>query len=277
MSSRTFVTLCAAALAMLAVRMGISQTTGPATGPMTFPAPVPQTKAFADLAAKAARIGPIHAVGRWELAVPAREGRKARKDVFAFEVWAAPPRMKAWVDAPSRLTRVSDGKFVYTYAHEPGQAVEARRRALSESNVYQAAGVGGPVLDAAKGYPSLARSARFTPIEEPADCAKDFAGLKWFRLDPLTKPPHHLLVGTSKVIVGISPADGLMRVMVADLANKEQPPDISSVFFEKVEPRQIKPDEMMLPSEAANTQWVDTDNNKEPIPAPTDLIAPKKP
>jgi len=277
MSGRTFGLVCAAALVMLTmpgVRMGVSQTTAPAT----MPGRIPQPKAFTDLAAKAVKTfaaGGVHAVGKWELAVPAREGRPAGKEVFAFEVRAAPPRMKAWVDSPSRLTRVSDGRYVYTYRHEPGRPAQARRRALTDADLYSAAGLGGPLLDAAKGYASLAESVRLTAIEPPDEYAKEHPGLTWFRLEPVTKPPHHLLAGTSRVIVGISPADGLMRAMVAELADEGQQGATSSVFFDKVTPGKIKPAEMLLPHEAALAQWLDADR-KEPVPAPKDLISPEK-
>ena len=276
MKSRTFRYACAAALTVLAVRMGVSQTTRPATAPATLPGTIPQPQAFVELAAKAAKIRGVHAVGRWELARPPLEGGKARKDVFAFEVWAAPPRMRASVDSPSRQTRVSDGQFVYTYAREPRRPVEARRRALSEANVYHAAGLGGPVLDAARGYASLVRSVRLCPMPEPAGFAKAFPKLKWFRIEGVTMPRHHLVAGTAKVIVGISPADGLMRVMIAQLPEPEKPPTTSSVFFDKVTVREVKAEEMMLPNEAGTAQWMDTDR-KQAIPVPTQLIAPNKP
>ena len=276
MTTTTLRYVCAATLLVSAVGMGVSQTTRPVTtaAAVTTAGAVRQPAVLTELTARAAKVRGVYVKGRWALVVPPRDGAEARENSFDFEIWASPPKMKVTVDVPSRRTRVSDGKCAYVYARPPGKVSVARRRPINDSNVYHAAGLAGPILDAARGYPSLTKSVRFVAVQAPPAYAKTHPGLKWFRLESATKEPHHFLLGTTQAVVALSPADGLMRVMIADLVVDRQGRKATSiVLFDKVTLKDIPAADMKLPAAAAQVPWVDEENKA--IPTPVEIIAPK--
>jgi len=80
------------------------------------------------------------------------------------------------------------------------------------------------------------------------------------------------------VTVGISPTDGLMRVLTATLATEKVPPPVSTVIFQSVQRVKVAADSLKLPADAAEARWVHVNGDKrQAIPTPAAVISPKKP
>jgi len=271
-----------AALAALAAGVGGWAQTQPArvtaTGsrPATATASAPavkvlQPKAFLDLAAKAKKTRDVYVKG----AAIVHVGKDKPKQI-EFEVWARPPAARQRVFAAFEEVRVTDGKYVYTLRKAANNRHEGRRRKLTPVNYYHALDRAAVICDAATGYADLIGSVRFD-VDEPLPIfGKRYANLKWFRLAPASKPPHHLLVGTKNTQAAIDPKDGVIRILTAELADRKVRTR-TTVMFKAVSHGKIDDENLKLPAVAAEAKWIDADSaDGRAIAPPTHLIAPAK-
>ncbi len=253
-----------------------AQTTTPATLPTTAPAPrIAQPIEFLALAAKARKIKGLYVKGSMIVETHKDGQPPAKPNRLEFEIWVSRPNAMVKMPAPVHETRLSDGKFVYTLREAPGQAPQGRQRRLTAANYYHALEVAAVVCDAADGYRNLADAVKFTPIEHASEYAKKDVPLQWFRLDAVTRPPHHLVRDVEQVKVGMHPADGLARVLTGQFQSEGGNTTVNMVF-DVVKHGPIKPEQFRLPHQAAAAKWEDADL-KEPIPPPLKKIEPPKP
>ena len=253
-----------------------SQTTRPAAETATAPAAsIAQPAELIQLALKARKLKSVYIKGRVLITSSPEQKLPPHLREAAFEIWARPPVVKTSLDVPSRQVRVCDGRYVYTYWLQAGKTPRGRRRKVTAANFYDAIDLGAVAADAANGYANLTSSVRFVAAAPPEGHAGKHGALKWFRLEAVVKPPHHLLRKTTEVILGISPADGLVRVMIGKGKPKDGIVPTTTVLFEKVVPRELKPEELKLPPAAAEVQWFDGDDQGA-IPVPQAVIAAKK-
>ena len=242
--------------------------------PTTAPARVPQPQELLQLAEKARKLRSVHIRGKGVVDDPDAKLPAELKE-FRFEIWAVPPACKTALEIPSREVRVCDGKYAYTYREAPAQAPRAQRRRVTQAGFYRSLGLAAVVVDATSGYANLTASVKFVPIPAPAAYEKQVPGLKWFRLESAARTPHYLLRDASSVRIGISPADGLVRVLTARLKVKEPQPT-ATVFFETVRLEQVDPRSLKLPAAAGKAKWTDADTGKE-MPVPRGVLSAPKP
>jgi len=253
-----------------------AQTTAPATLPTTAPAPrIAQPAELLALAAKARKIKGVYVKGSMIVETQKDGQPPAKPNRLEFEIWVSPPHAMVKMPAPVHETRLTDGKFVYTLREAPGQTPQGRQRRLTAANYYHALEVAAVVCDAANGYKNLADAVRFTPIEHASKYAKKDVRLRWFRLDAVARPPHHLIRDVAEAKVGLHPADGLARIVTGEFQNEGGKTTVNMVF-EVVKHGPIKPEQFRLPHQAAAAKWQDADL-KEPVAPPLKKIEPPKP
>ena len=269
-----WVLLALAAALCFSVPAG-SQTTRPAASTTTAPAAIAQPAELTQLALKARKLKSLYIKGKVLITSSPVQKLPPHLREAAFEIWARPPLVKTSLEIPSKQVRLCDGRYVYTFWGRLGQQPLGRRRRVKPGNFYDAVDLGAVAVDAANGYANLAASVRFVPTAPPAKHAATHPELKWFRLEPVVSPPHHLLRKTSEVVLGISPADGMVRVMVGRGKAKGGVVPTTTVLFEKVVPRKLKPEELKLPPAAAEVQWFDGDTRRS-ISVPQAVIAARK-
>ncbi len=276
--------VAAAATAALLAAPGGSQTPPPIGKTRTRTS---QPAGFLKLAEKARRLKAVHAKGAGyvESADPLERPLPPEKKKVDFEVWVVPPAAKTSLATATGEVRVSDGHSAYTLIRKPGAPPRGRRRRITPQNFYDALDMAAVYCDAASGYANLARSVRFTPTAALPRHAKKFPALRWFQLQAVTSPPHHLVAGTEWVKMGLDPADGLVRVIAGvkvkedRQAKGEKKPKVRveiSVVFEELVHGRVKKNDLKLPPAAAEAEWTDADTGR-PIPAPVRLIAAKEP
>lgn len=270
---------------MLAVGAGLLSLAGGQTVPASDPAasqpgaatkPVEQPAEFTALAKKAARLPGLNLKGATGMLKDEKEVAAAdvARDGVEFEIWATPKTSRITVLLPKeQAVAVSDGEFAYSIAERAGQMVGYRRR-ITAANYYHAMPLASAAMDALNGYANLAASVRFVP-DNPDRRFAGLGNLKWFRLDPVTTPRHHLLMGVRSVRVALSPVDGVIRVMLAEMEVLDKPSRDSVVLMETVKVAPIAPGELLLPARAAELKWKDMDA-AQAIPPPENVIERKQ-
>ena len=251
-------------------------TTKPAPKKLTHK--VEQPAEFVALAEKARKLEGVYARGYVALV---RGGEDTARKVprMAFETWTTPTLAKSRMRLGSRRScTVYDGKHVYTF----GAPDRGRRTELTGERFYQDLDLAAVYCDAAQGYANLASAAKCEPICAIEEYDKTHPGLKWFQVTGGKESKHPFLRGFETLKYGISPADGLVRVMSfeheqTDPGDRDRAVRYQTVMLmENVTHRTIKADELKLPPEAATAKWTDRDTGKR-IDPPKALIAPAKP
>ena len=281
MRARTNGFLAGAAAAMLAAGAASQTPPEPTAKPAaTRPAAkIVQPREFLDLAAKARKLKSVWAQGTGRVKTTPPRDLPADQKQVNFTVWAVPPAAKVVLAIGDGETRVSDGTFAYVLRKRPGAKAMGRRRRITPANLYHALDRAAVFCDAAAGYANLAAAVRFIADRPPARFATQFPKLRWFKLAAETNTPHHLLAGAEWVRVGIDPADGLMRVLVASMTKGTGDEKVHvevSVVYAKVVCGKAAAGDLKLPPDAAKAEWIDADTGKGMLP-PAHLIAAAKP
>jgi hypothetical protein len=250
---------------------------------------VKQVDAFVALARKAAGLKGVHVQGRFEmLSGPPDMPADQRK--MTFETWTSPTLAKSVIHERSRGGYiVYDGKHVYAF-RGPSRG---RRTKLTEENFYEVLEIASINCDAARGYTNLGDATKFVPIPAIEEHDKKVPGLKWFQVTGGKDKKHPFFQMFETIKLGISPADGLVRVMYVEgrvrggrvevkpdgreveveaPAMTAPPQDKAVMIVEKVTHKALKADDFKLPAEAAAAKWRDSDTGKE-IDPPKALIA----
>lgn len=197
------------------------------------------------MARKASELQGLYAKGR--LRVSELDG-----ETMHFEIWTtrAAAKVVAHVGDECHMMEY-DGSFVYSFRcrkDRPKRGLAGQKRAPGLTYVHHLPYV-GMYHDALRGYAALARSYRFEPREPLPEYAKKLPGLKWFRLVPVRKGEEQPLLGHELLTMGISPTDGLVRLLLGGRLGAER---VSSqdllVTVSRIESRAILPDELVLPA-----------------------------
>ena len=199
-----------------------------------------------------------------------------------FETWTTPTAAKAVMAVEGRTqTIVYDGKYAYSFRKRSDREGRGSRRKVTEVRYYDDLQVASPCCDAARGYTNVGNVATFRPIPPDEEFGKKVPGLKWFQVVPAKTPPEHTFirrVGTLKL--GLSTADGLVRVMLSERSMPSGPDGKVSrmqmaILFSQVRHQAVKPGDLKLPPEAAQAKWRDRDGDKDMEP-PKAVIATEK-
>jgi len=270
----------AATIGVLLALPGLSQTPRAASRSAPPAGGVVQPEAFRRLADKARRLKGVRARGFGRVTSDRNVDLPPEMQRVGFRVWVLPPGARVSMDTPDRETRLSDGRHVYVLRCRPGARPEGRRRRLTEKGLYKLLAMAAVYRDAAEGYANLASAVRFVPTEAPAGEDRKGAELAWFRLEAAGRAAHHLLAGCESVIVGIDPADGLMRTMrsvrrIQEAGEAARRVEVA-VVFEAVTHGQVSADDLRLPAAAAEAEWTDVDTGQT-ISPPAGIIVPAKP
>ena len=267
---------------MLMVTAGLSQPKtspgGAATGPATTRAAprIKQPPAFLALAAKARELKAAHVTGSVTIEGDLPAGEPPEK--VTFNVWVQGEKARLSVNAPVGEQRVTDGRFAYILPRpHMGRPIGVRRR-MTAANMYSSLSVAAVVRDAMSGYANLADGVKFVPVPPEAGHARRFGKLKWFRLDAARKPVHPVLASADSRIVtmGLSPADGLARVMLGRL-RKSGKLIFEVIHYQTVKPGPVEGDDLKFTPGAAGAAWSDADKDGDRILPPMGLIAKPKP
>ena len=251
--------------------------------PTTLPVEIPSTRPvfrvkqsaeFLALAARARTMKNVHARGQGavETIMPDKLPEDLQK--VDFQIWITPPAAKVDIKLNAGEIGISDGKHFYKLKLRPEGKPIGRRRRISADNYYRTLDMASVYCDAATGYSNLAAKVRFNSVPAPARFAKEYGTLKWFALEPVTKPVHHLLSAAKAAYMAIEPSDGLARVMVCELAMKtKEGEEIVTVVvrFKDVVHGKVRRDDLKLPPIATDALWFDADTGT-PIDAPKRLI-----
>ena len=271
----------AMAIWALLVTAGLSQPKtspgGAATKPVaTRAAPrIKQPPALLALAAKARKLKAAHVTGSVTNEGDLPAGEPPEK--VTFNVWVEGAKARLSVDPPVGEQRVTDGKFAYILRRAgKGRAIGLRRR-MTAANTYNSLAVAAIVRDAMSGYADLTNGVKFVPVPPEADHARRFGKLEWFRLDAAGKPVHPVLTSADSrtVTMGLSPADGLARVMIGRL-KKRGKLIVEIIHYHTVKPGPVKADDLKFTPEAADAAWSDADKDGKRIFPPTAVIAEPK-
>lgn len=148
---------------------------------------------------------------------------------------------------------------------------------MTAANTYNSLAVAAIVRDAMSGYADLANGVKFVPVPPDGNHARRFGKLKWFRLDAAGKPVHPVLASADSrtVTMGLSPADGLARVMIGRL-EKGGKLIFEVIHYQTVKPGPVKADDLKFTPEAAEAAWSDADKDGDRILPPTAVIAEPK-
>lgn len=272
----------AMAIWALLVTAGLSQPKpspgGAATKPVaTRAAPrIKQPPELLALAAKARKLKAAHVTGSVTIEGDLPAGQTGEK--VTFNVWVEGAKARLSVNPPVGEQRVTDGKFAYIFRRAgKARAIGVRRR-MTAANTYNSLAVAAIVRDAMSGYADLANGVKFVPVPPEPDHARRFGKLKWFRLDAVGKPVHPVLASADSrtVTMGLSPADGLARVMIGRL-RKGGKLIFEVIHYQTVKPGPVKADDLKFTPEAADAAWSDADKDGNRILPPTVVIAEPKP
>ena len=272
----------AMAIWALLVTAGLSQPKtlpgGAATKPVaTRAAPrIKQPPAFLVLAAKARKLKAAHVTGSITIEGDLPAGEPPEK--VTFNVWVQGAKARLSVKAPVGEQRVTDGRFAYILPRSGmGRPIGVRRR-MTAANTYNSLSVAAIVRDAMSGYANLADGVKFVPVPPEAGHARRFGNLKWFRLDAARKPVHPVLASADSRIVtmGLSPADGLARVMIGRL-RKGGKVIFEVIHYQTIKPGPVEGDDLKFTPGAAEAAWSDADKDGDRILPPMGLIARSKP
>ena len=165
------------------------------------------------------------------------------------------------------------------------------RRKLGGDNLYAALGQGAILYDALGEYQNLMSAVTFKACPAPADVADAPAGVKWFELVPTGERPHYVVKDTKTVWLALDAQNGLPRMIVgirkAPAAPASGPapavaappagePTRMIVTFDQIQTDvPIKPEDLLLPAEAAGGIWQDQ-ATKQTTSAPASFL-PAKP
>ena len=253
---------------------------------------VKQADAFVALARKAAGLEGVYVKGRFEmLNAPPEMPANMRK--MPFETWTSPTRAKSVTHQGGYgMWTVYDGKHVYSM-RTPRRG---RRAKLTGENFYRVLEIASINFDAAQGYANLGNVVAFAPIPAVDEYDKKVPGLTWFQITGGKDKKHPFLRQFETIKYGLSPADGLVRVMYiegpvrvrrakvkpdgteeeVDVPSKTAPQQFKAVMIaDEVTHKALKADDFKLPAEAGTAKWTDTDTGKE-IDPPKALIAAKE-
>jgi hypothetical protein len=163
------------------------------------------------------------------------------------------------------------------------------RRKLAADNLYAALGQAAILYDALREYQNLMSSVTFKAGPGPTDVADAPTGLKWFELVQAAERPHFVLKDTKTVWLGLDAQSGLPRMIVgirkppatpatgaaAAPASAGEPIRMIVTFDQIQTDVPIKPENLLLPAEAAGAIWQDQ-TSKQATSAPASFL-PAKP
>ena len=235
---------------------------------------VKQAPQFVALARKAAGLKGVHVKG-YALMLRGGEEIPADRKEAKFETWTTPTLAK------SRTTQgTRDGYLVYDgkHAYQYRVGSRGRRRKVTEERFYDHLEIASVYCDASGGYTNLGNAAEFKPIPGIEEYDKKIPGLTWFEVVGGEKSASAFLRQFATLKFGLSPADGLVRVMYLEgkdrPARDGKPPRRHEmvIIMEHVTHKALKADDLKLPAEAAAATWRDSDTGKE-IDPPKAVIA----
>lgn len=244
------------------------------TAPAPTAAPIEQPAEFMALATKAMKMGSVYIKG---VAVEEGDGEAARQR--EFEIWArkdsARQRLAGTASAPAGGQTdewvATDGKHVFAYRKPADGEAKGKRRRLTAANMYESLLMSALPCDAAGGYRNLAAAVKFSPAQPDPRLRMKQLDLKWFALSAVGQPEHDIVRGAKSVRIGLSPVDGLVRVVMAQ-GQKSGKDRTLTIHFSTVKLDSVKDADLLLPPEAAGAKWEDADA-KQAIAAPKQIIA----
>jgi len=229
---------------------------------------VKQSPEFIALAEKARGLQGVYAKGTMEMKGP--KDIPPERQRRTFETWTTPTAARAVTASEGRTqTIVYDGKYAYSFRKRSGSEGQGSRRKVTEERYYDHLEVASPSCDAARGYTNLGNVATFRPIPPDEEYGKKVPGLKWFQVVRAKTPPEHTFVREMDTLkFGLSTADGLIRVILAEQSRPSGPDGkvsrVQMVFlFSQVRHQAIKAGDVKLPPEAAKAEWRDRDGGEK--------------
>lgn len=286
MTRRLFLSLTAAAIALASALASAGPeaaepekpkraTTRPAGTEIKYK--VKQAPQFVALAHKAAGLKGVHVKGyvRW---LRGGEDMPANRKQTTFETWTTPTLCRGRMSQDNREGYiVCDGKHVYKYR----VGSRGRRKKLAKENLYNDLEAASVYYDAAQGYPYFADVAKFDAIPAIEEYDKKIPGLKWFQITGGKGPKRHIVRELEALKFGISPADGLVRVLYIEGKPEKTLDGVARqhkavILMEQVTHKALTADDFKLPAEAATAKWRDSDTGKDIDPPKAVIAKPAK-